>query len=95
VTYLRKVAERIRAEVPPGYIPDADTTILFDVYAALALSRGTKTTRREVHDAWVVWMLAQGEHHPAMVPYDELPSATQAADEPFAQAIRKVAATLA
>lgn len=92
MNYLREVAVRIRHEVPPDQLPEADPTLLFDLYAALALSTGTRTTGREVHDAWVVWMLAQGESHPAMVPYDELEAGIQAADEPFAEAIRRVAA---
>lgn len=94
MNYLRGLATRIRRDVPPRQLPDADSTLLFDLYAALALSTGTRTTSREVHDAWVVWMLAQGESHPAMVPYDDLDAATQIADEPFAEAIRKVAAEL-
>lgn len=89
--YLREIAERIRAAVPPHLVADEDTTLLFDMYAALALSSGPNTTGREVHDAWVVWMLAQSRHHPAMVPYDQLPPETQQADEPFTQAIRKTA----
>lgn len=92
MNYLRAIAGRIRDEVPADQLPEADPTLLFDIYAALALSIGTRTTGREVHDAWVVWMLTRGESHPAMVPYAELEARIQAADEPFAEAIRRVAA---
>ncbi len=94
MNYLRAVADLIRGEVPPDRLPLGDVVSLFDLYAALALSRGVDTTRRDVHDAWVVWMLVQGKDHPAMIPFDDLPASTQAEDEPFAAAIRKVAAAL-
>ena len=72
-------------------LPSGDTDLLFDLYAAVALIRGVDTTRRDVHDAWVAWMLAEGEQHPSMVPFEDLPPEVQAEDEPFVRAIRTVA----
>ena len=36
-----------------------DTTLLFCVYALLALAKGERTVLEDVRDAWAVWMSAQ------------------------------------
>lgn len=91
MTYLRKIAVEIQEEVGRDAPSDSDTTVLFDLYALLALTLGARTTPRDVHHAWVVWMLVRGEVHQSMVPYDELPRVVQAEDDPFVRAIRVVA----
>jgi hypothetical protein len=40
MNYLDEVADRIRARLPPGVLPDRDTTSLLRIYAVLALSLG-------------------------------------------------------
>lgn len=90
MTYLREIAGAIRGEIDVDRLPTGDTDLLFDLYAVLALIRGVGTTRRDVHEAWVAWMLDEGEHHPSMVPFEDLPPEVQAEDEPFVQAIRTV-----
>lgn len=91
MTYLRDIAGAIRSEVDVDRLPTGDTDLLFDLYAVLALIRGVDTTRRDVHEAWVAWMLGEGEHHPSMVPFVDLSPEVQAEDEPFVRAIRTVA----
>ena len=91
MTYLRQIADEIRLRIGDAEFTDYDAAPLFDLYAVLALAKGVDTTARDVHDVWVAWMLARGTSHPAMVPYDELSPEVQAADEPFAEAIRAVA----
>jgi hypothetical protein len=91
VTYLRDIAGAIRDEIEIDRLPTGDTDLLFDLYAAVALIRGGDTTRRDVHNVWVAWMLGEGEHHPSMVPFEDLPPEVQAEDEPFVHAIRTVA----
>jgi hypothetical protein len=90
VTYLRDIAGAIRGEIDVDRLPTGDTDLLFDLYAVLALIRGVDTTRRDVHEAWVAWMLDEGEHHPSMVPFEDLPTEVQEEDEPFVRAIRTV-----
>ena len=68
MTYLREIAAEIQREVGRDGLPDTDTTALFDLYALLALTVGANTTPRDVHHAWVVWMLFRGEAHGSMVP---------------------------
>jgi len=53
------------------------------------------TTAEDVHDTWTAWMSARGEEHPSMRPFASLPASVRRQDEPFAAAIRRVAADLA
>lgn len=92
MTYLDKLAAEIEREIPPDLLPDQDTKGLFRLYALLALVKGRDVTAEDVHDAWSAWMQDQAPDHPSIRPFDELDTGTQASDEPFAQAIRKVAA---
>jgi len=91
MTYLDDIGLRIKSEVPSDDLPDEDTADLFVSYAVLLLAKGEGVTREDVHNAWVAWMQANGKRHESMVPYDELPSETQAEDSPFVVAIRAVA----
>jgi hypothetical protein len=91
VSYVEEIAQAIRAEVSEDALPDGDATGLFLIYAVLLFARGVDVSREDVHNAWVAWMASQGKTHEAMIPFDELPSATQAEDSPFMLAIRTVA----
>ncbi len=94
VSYLDRIAETIRVGLLEDALPNGDTQLLFRIYALLALAKGQDTNGADVHHGWVVWMLSRGEEHPAMIPYSALPASKRAEDEPFAEAIRRTAATL-
>lgn len=66
---------------------------LLRLYAVLALTTGDATSREHVHDAWAAWRVATNPDHAALVPYDDLGAEVQALDEPYAAAIREVAAS--
>jgi hypothetical protein len=89
MVYIDRIARRIRSEVDPGALPDADTDELFRSYAVIALAKGEAVTARDVHNAWVAWMLGRGENHPAMVPFEDLSPTEQSADAPFVDAIKR------
>ena len=91
MTYIDELADAIRHRVPPDLIPDGDTTLLFGVYAALALAKGDQVILKDVHDAWAAWMTGQEPGHPALKPFSELPAETQRSDQPYLDAIRAVA----
>jgi hypothetical protein len=91
MNYLVEIANQIRAAIPDTLVPE-DADELFLTYAVLARSRGTETTAENVHDAWTAWMASRREHHDSMVPFADLPASVQREDEPFAEAIRRVAA---
>jgi hypothetical protein len=91
VTYLEDLAAEIEVEVSTRIAPGKRTRSLFVAYAALALAKGTATEASDVHDVWVAWMFARGEHRDSMVPFDELAPEIQREDLPFVEAIRQVA----
>ena len=91
MNYLMRLAEQIREEVPANAMPSGDTSGLFLLYAILLLAKGELVTREDVHNAWVAWMLFQGEDHESMITYSELPRVKQEEDSPFMLAIHRVA----
>ena len=94
MNYIDDIAERIKREVPPNLLPEEDTDLLFRMYAVLALVLGKKVEAANVHDAWSAWMSQSDPGHDSIQPFDELPEDVQAQDQPFAEAIRKVASGL-
>ena len=91
MTYLEILSTEIRDAVPSEALPDGDTSELFLIYAVLLLAKGEEVRREDIHNAWVAWMISTGEQHLSMVPFPQLPPATQAEDSPFVVAIRTVA----
>jgi hypothetical protein len=90
MSYVRELAEAIRAEIPSRLIPE-DADDLFLIYALLARAKGHKVTEEDVHDAWTAWMEARGQQHESMVPFDQLPESVRVEDRPFVAAIHAVA----
>lgn len=88
MTYLDRLAHRIREEVPEGVGVPEESSDLFRLYALLGRVKGTAVTARDVHDAWVIWMQSRGESHESMVPFESLDAKTRAEDGPFVLAIR-------
>jgi hypothetical protein len=91
MNYLDDIAQAIRAEVDPSLIPRGDTTPLFRTYALLVRAKGSSVSGSDVHDAWVAWALSAKPNHSAILPFDELDDATQAKDQPYVDALRRVA----
>jgi hypothetical protein len=95
MSYLDDVATTIRAHVPAEALPSGELDALFRLYAVLALAKGDKVTAEDVHNAWAAWMQASDPDHDSLRPVDELDDVTQAADEPYVDAIRAAARELA
>lgn len=96
-TYIDEVARRI-AEAEEGGTLDYDNELdrpLCQLYALLALAKGEEVTAEDVHDAWAIWTLGcRVTSHPSLVPFEELDPEIRALDEPYVEAIRKVAREL-
>lgn len=92
MSYMSDIADEIARELPAGLIPDEHPRDLMLLYALLATTLGASVTTKHVHDAWTVWMTSLGEEHESMVPFQALATDVQNEDEPFAEAIRRVAA---
>lgn len=74
-------------------LADCDTPLL-ELYALLALTRGTGTTLENVHDAWAVWRNRTRPDHPALIPFIMLAPDVRELDRKYAEAIREAAAEL-
>lgn len=92
-SYIDAMADEIRRNMPPEQLPEdgEDLDRLFRLYALLAFSKGEAVSARDVHDAWVVWMLDRGEKHESIVPFEDLTKDVQREDSPFVAAIRAAA----
>ncbi|HEY1345702.1 MAG TPA: hypothetical protein VGF54_11985 [Streptosporangiaceae bacterium] len=91
MTYLDKLAAEIQRSISPDLLPQGNTRLLFRLYAVLALAKGRAVSAADVHNVWAAWVLEQDPAHPSVKPFEQLDVETQASDEPFAQAIRRVA----
>jgi hypothetical protein len=90
--YLNEYGDRIRREVPAELLPADDVEVLFRGYAVLLLAKGIQTSLADVHNVWALWMAGLNPDHPSLVPFDELSAATAHQDQPFVDAIHRVAA---
>ena len=80
---IEEIANAIRREVATSALPEGDTSDLFLMYAVLLLARGQDVSRKDVHNAWVAWMVTRGEEQASMVPFDQLPSCNAGRGLPF------------
>lgn len=90
--YLHELAAEIQAEVDPALVPRGDTASLWRIYAVLVRAKGVDVQAADVHDAWTAWALSEKPAHKALLPFEELDPSTQAKDEPYVSALRRVAA---
>lgn len=92
MTYLDCLAKRILDRVPQSEIPDEPNIFgLFRIYAVLLLAKGASIESKDVHNAWVAWMLGIDPRHPSLIPFAELDDNTAADDMPYVQAIMSIA----
>lgn len=89
ITYLEEDAGKIRTHLGGQLLPGQAI-----IYALLLRVAGLNTTAENVHDGWAAWRLLcrPNDLHKDLIPYDDLNPATQILDEPYAAAIREVAA---
>jgi hypothetical protein len=67
---------------------------LLGLYAYLALTTGSATTREGVHDAWAVWRYQTNATHRSQIPFEDLTADVQARDQPYVDAIHRAARAL-
>jgi len=95
LSYISDIAEQIRREVPSEVLPKGNTDLLFLMYAVLALTVGQDVKPQHVHDVWAAWMAYLDSSHSSIKPFGELSSDTKKEDQPFVNAISRVASRLA
>jgi hypothetical protein len=94
VTYLDKLAQLIRAEVPDALVPP-DAERLFLLYAVLLRAKGSEVTASDVHDAWTAWMQGTRPDHDNARPFEDHDDEIREQDEPFVRAVQAVARRMA
>ena len=86
--YIQKIQELLDIELGgKGSINES----LLGIYALLVLVIGENCTNEDVHDAWSVWSNVLDPKHRSLIPFNELTKEVQDLDEPYKQAIIKVA----
>ena len=92
MTYIAELAAAVRAALPEAALPEhRDIEQLCALYALLIQVRGTTLDAEAVHDAWSTWMTIQGESHASVRPFKDLDESTRREDDPFLNALLKVA----
>jgi len=91
MNYIDQIASAVRDELNPEDRPAEHSKALYELYALLVLIHGHETSLADVHDAWSVWMGKINPEHEALVPFDTLSRSKQDEDQPFRDAIRRVA----
>jgi len=94
LNYISDMAEQIRRKVPPEMLPEGDTDLLFLMYAVLALTVGEDVRAEDVHDTWSAWMSYRDPSHESIKPFAQLDPEMKKTDQPFVDAIKKVATQL-
>ena len=89
MTYLDEDARLIRSLLSDDATPPDDTDLLFVLYAVLLRAKGTGTSLEDVHNAWSAWMIAKGQDHRSLVPFDALGPDVRDEDQPYLEAIHK------
>jgi hypothetical protein len=87
--YVQRLTRDLSARLP-GCEMD-----LIDLYALLALTRGTETTLKDVHDAWSVWRNTSRPDHKSLIPFDDLTPEVQELDRKYQEAIHEAAKAVA
>jgi len=64
------------------------------MYAILALTLGGDVGPEDVHDTWSAWMTYHDPSHASIKPFATLSQQTKKTDQPFVDAIKKVATQL-
>lgn len=90
MNYVEEVIEDLRKHPTMN---GCDTELLKQ-YALLVLVRGERTTERDVHDAWSIWITSQSPDHPSLIPFHELSDLKKNLDVPYMEAIHEVSRIL-
>jgi hypothetical protein len=91
MSYIDDIAREIASEIDPDLLPEGDIHKLMRLYALLALVAGERVTRRDVHNAWAVWMSETQPDHESLEEFEDLTPDVRDEDEPFVKAVRTVA----
>lgn len=88
MNYIQKIENLLEEELKmKGTIYEG----LLETYGLLVLVVGEDCTNKDIHDAWSIWQNKTQPEHRSLKPFEELTKEVQDLDEPYRQAVIKVA----
>ena len=61
---------------------------LLDLYTLLLLTKGLKTTEKDVHEAWAIYTNQINPRHKSLIPFEDLTKEVQDLDTPYTETIK-------
>lgn len=86
--YVQKIQDLLEEELHMKGTPYEG---LLETYGLLVLVVGENCTQENIHDAWSTWQNLTLPNHRSLKPFNELSEEVQDLDEPYRQAVIKVA----
>lgn len=88
MNYIQKIQNLLEEELKMKGTPYEG---LLETYSLLVLIVGKNCTNEDIHDAWSIWQNKTEPKHRSLIPFNELTKNVQDLDEPYRQAVIKVA----
>ena len=88
MNYIEKIKNLLAVELKMKSIAYEG---LLDIYTLLVLTVGEDCTNEHIHDAWSIWQSKTQPKHRSLKPFNELTKEVQDLDEPYRQAVIKIA----
>ena len=84
--YIKNVKDVLRETFEENDL-QVDESLL-DLYTLLLLTKGLKTTEKDVHEAWVIYTNQVNPRHKSLIPFEDLTKQVQDLDTPYSEAIK-------
>lgn len=84
--YVKNAKEVLRKTFEEKNLVVGDS--LLDLYTLLLLTKGLKTTNKDVHEAWAIYTNQINPRHKSLIPFDDLTKPVQDLDTPYSEAIK-------
>lgn len=91
MNYLDLLAAQIQRTSDDQATPPDEDLLLYRQYALLLLTKGDAVTAEDVHNAWAAWASDHDPENRHLIPFKELSLSDQRKDQPYVDAIKKVA----
>lgn len=84
--YIKNAKEVLRETFEENILVVDDS--LLDLYTLLLLTKGLKTTNKDVHEAWAIYTNQINPRHKSLIPFEDLTKEVQDLDTPYTEAIK-------
>ena len=84
--YIKNAKEVLRETFEENILVVDDS--LLDLYTLLLLTKGLKTTNKDVHEAWAIYTNQINPRHKSLIPFEDLTKEVQDLDTLYTEAIK-------